>query len=65
MKYAEELRKSLIEITSNPYVTRDVWEEAIKAKVRELTEKYREEHSRQSTNQRTSQKPTSSDYPED
>jgi len=43
MKYAEELHKALIEITSNHDLTRKQWEEAINAKVRELIEKYRVE----------------------
>ena len=61
MTYAEELHKAIIEITLNPYLTHSQWEEAINAKIRELIEKYREEHSRESTGK----SPTSSYYPKE
>lgn len=44
MAYIDELHDALIEIISNPDLTRDQWRESIDAKVRELIEKYREEH---------------------
>ncbi|NQT72989.1 MAG: hypothetical protein HQ553_09500 [Chloroflexi bacterium] len=65
MKYADELHEALIEITSNPDLGRDAWEEAINAKVRELIEKYREEHSRELNSEGVPQNPTSSYYPKD
>ena len=51
MEWADELYKALDEIRYDPTLTRDKWREAIDAKVKELIVRYREEHSRESTNQ--------------
>ena len=52
MEWADELHEALFEMTYNPNLTRDQWREAIDAKVRELIERYREEHSQGSTGPR-------------
>ncbi len=49
MEYVDEFCKALDEISYNPTLTRDQWRQAVDAKVRELIEKYRKEHSREST----------------
>ncbi|NQT73947.1 MAG: hypothetical protein HQ553_14460 [Chloroflexi bacterium] len=49
MKCTNELRKAFDEISNDPKLTRDQWDEAIQSKVREFIEKYREYHSQDST----------------
>ncbi len=49
MEYIDEFYKALDEISYNPTLTRDQWRQAVDAKVRELIEKCRKEHSQEST----------------
>lgn len=51
IEYIDEFCKALDEISYDPTLSRDQWRRAVDAKVRELIEKHRKEHSQESTPQ--------------